>query len=258
MTLTTGTEQLEAAVEIETSRVLHQWVWYAGTYQQYTTAFLLLVYLFAHPMRKEAGRIWRILDYVFEVPEDLSRDQKARLILTEIRDRTGIYRDARKLRAPISMLHHMASLPIQPRSPNGSEDMTSQPAPTTSSLYQDYQNFSMLNNENHPGLQSGPASLTGISDNTSSTSPSALPPLNTSDDLMADIDWVSFLSYSLTHPLWPCAHRHARTNGTDFFLLISALANRTTDLLLERAISSPYHYLFYSNLFGNSFTPYTL
>ena len=75
--------------------------------QQYQTAFLLLAEVFTYPMRREADRIWAVVDYVFETPRALSRDAKARLILTELRDRVGLYREVRKLRAPTTMMRRL-------------------------------------------------------------------------------------------------------------------------------------------------------
>jgi hypothetical protein len=55
-------------------------------------------------MRKEADRIWNCLDYIFETDRRLSRAQKGRAILTELRDKMAVYRDIRKMRAPVSMM----------------------------------------------------------------------------------------------------------------------------------------------------------
>ena len=63
--LSKGTDALEAAVELEVSEDLKEWSWYSGAYQQYHTAFLLLVEVLTYPMRKEANRIWRCLDFIF-------------------------------------------------------------------------------------------------------------------------------------------------------------------------------------------------
>ena len=101
--LTNGTQGMEDAVKVETIPELSPWRWYAGVYQQWATAFLLLVEVYNFPMRKEAERIWAIADYVFEPDRSLSRAQKGRDILGDLADRLAIYRDIRKLRAPVSM-----------------------------------------------------------------------------------------------------------------------------------------------------------
>ncbi|MCJ1386821.1 hypothetical protein MMC17_009949 [Xylographa soralifera] len=118
--LTSGTELLESAILLETHRPLAPWAWYSGAIQQYQVAFLLLGEVWAYPMRKESDRIWRCLDFVFEPPADLTRDQKARLILTEIRDRLGVYSQARKLRAPTGMLQRIGMSPPRRAGDDGS------------------------------------------------------------------------------------------------------------------------------------------
>jgi len=94
---------VETAIKLETIPELAPWRWYAEAFQQWATAFLLLVEIHSYPMRREADRIWNIIDYVFEPDRSLSRAQKGRVILSEFRDKTAIYRDIRKLRAPVSM-----------------------------------------------------------------------------------------------------------------------------------------------------------
>ncbi|KAM5454209.1 hypothetical protein MaudCBS49596_002222 [Microsporum audouinii] len=117
--ITACTQILEDAIELETSPDLQPWAWYSGAFNQYHVAFLILMEVWAYPMRKEADRIWRCLDYVFETPSTpalpdnagknarhqliMQRDRKARLILEQLRDRMEAYREMRKLRVPISM-----------------------------------------------------------------------------------------------------------------------------------------------------------
>ena len=91
---------MECAIELETSPALSLWHWYAGAIQQYHYALLILIEIYAFPMRKEADRIWRCLDYIFDVPQGLTRDQKGRWIITQVRDKTGYYMGVRKARAP--------------------------------------------------------------------------------------------------------------------------------------------------------------
>jgi hypothetical protein len=105
--LTSGTQLTENAVKLETMPELKPWRWCAAAHQNYHTAFLLLVEIFAYPMRKEADRIWNCLDYVFETDRTLSRAQKGRIILTELRDKLAVYRDIRKIRAPVSMMKRL-------------------------------------------------------------------------------------------------------------------------------------------------------
>lgn len=93
--------------------------------QQYHTALLLLMEIFANPNRREANRIWRCLDYVFEIPGHISKDQKGRWVMTEIRDRMGLYIASRKVMAPSSLLDRIGSQ----SSRSGSATSASPPAP---------------------------------------------------------------------------------------------------------------------------------
>jgi hypothetical protein len=102
---------MENAIKLETIPELAPWRWYTETFQQWATAFLLLVEIYSYPMRREADRIWDIIDYVFEPDRSLSRAQKGRVILSEFRDKTAIYRDIRKLRAPVSMTKRIQKPP---------------------------------------------------------------------------------------------------------------------------------------------------
>lgn len=77
--------------------------------QQYHSALLLLMEIFANPNRREAKRIWRCLDYVFEIPPHIPRDQKGRWVMTEIRDKMGLYIASRKVMAPSSLLERIGS-----------------------------------------------------------------------------------------------------------------------------------------------------
>lgn len=101
--IVSGVEAMEAAIKLETSPDLRPWAWYTGAHQQYHIGFLLLLEIFAFPTRKEADRIWACLDYIFEVPPQLSRENKGRWIITQVRDKTAIYQGARKTRAPTGL-----------------------------------------------------------------------------------------------------------------------------------------------------------
>lgn len=118
-----GTKVLEDAVELETAPELRPWAWYCRAYQHYHTAFLLLYEVFAFPMRRQADRIWRCLDYVYEmgrqtlpvVDDSVSsrqdiireRNQKASFILRMFVERMAEYRERRRIRVPVSMKESM-------------------------------------------------------------------------------------------------------------------------------------------------------
>lgn len=94
---------LEAAIALETAPELRAWAWYCGAYQQYHAAFLLLIEIYLYPNRKDADRIWNCLDYIFETDRSLPREEKGRIILTQMKEKTGVYQEMRKMRAPVSL-----------------------------------------------------------------------------------------------------------------------------------------------------------
>ena len=194
--LTSGTELLEYAMEIETSPVLEPWAWYASAYQQHHTALLLILELFAFPMRKEADRIWKCLDYVFEVPTHLSRDQKARLILTELRDKMNAYRAIRKIRAPTGMLERLEQAQSEdsgsPHNPFPILGAARQPTDTSNYQFHGFANGEMLFAP--PSVSDSPE---GSSEAGSSKNTGYFEPPNAKDDFMTDIDWVSSVQFVL-------------------------------------------------------------
>ncbi|KAG5289296.1 fungal specific transcription factor domain-containing protein [Histoplasma ohiense] len=119
--ITSGTQQMEDAIELETNPEYRPWVWYLGALNQWHTAFLLLVEVHQHPLRKEADRIWRCLYYAFETSPSpyepgqekysesnrrkllVHRDRKAREILSQLHERMIHYRERRKIKVPVSM-----------------------------------------------------------------------------------------------------------------------------------------------------------
>ncbi|SLM35341.1 fungal specific transcription factor domain-containing protein [Lasallia pustulata] len=186
--LTSGTKVLEDAMELETSPFLERYAWYAGAYQQYHTALLLVLEVFAYPMRKEADRIWKCLDYVFEVPTHLPRDQKARLILTELRDKMNFYRDVRKIRAPTGMIERLGQLHSidSEYSPTSLEILVAARQPSDASNYQfhGFANGEMLfapppaNNSPEGSSEAGSNQLLGC-----------LVSADPEDSAVTDIDW---------------------------------------------------------------------
>jgi hypothetical protein len=121
--LNRGTQHLEDAIELETRPDLQRWEWYSRAYHNYHTALLLLLEVYQHPMRREADRIWRCLDYVYETPSDpfhqgitrqellQHRERKARMILSRLRDRISVYRVMRKMKyTPVMAASNLADL----------------------------------------------------------------------------------------------------------------------------------------------------
>lgn len=128
---------MEAAIQLETSPDLLPWAWYTGAHQQYHIGFLLLLEIFAFPMRKEADRIWACLDYIFEVPPHLSREvpphlsreNKGRWIITQVRDKTAIYQGARKTRAPTGLTDQLRARQSSPQDQNLQQQQPSRVSP---------------------------------------------------------------------------------------------------------------------------------
>jgi hypothetical protein len=129
-----GSEVLENAIKLKTAPDLKAWAWYARLYQEFHTAFLLLVEIFQFPMRKQADHIWHCLDYVYETnttpdglvlsQQDIIRDQhrKARFILGNLVHRIAAYHKKRKIRIPVSMKESM--ILITPRRVGNVSDPT--------------------------------------------------------------------------------------------------------------------------------------
>lgn len=118
--ITTGAQLLEDAIALETTPELQPWAWYASSFSLYHIALLLLVEVWTYPMRREADRIWRCLDFIFETQptpqlagclgqgsslhEVISqREAKGRSLITQLRDRIETFREMRKMRIPLSM-----------------------------------------------------------------------------------------------------------------------------------------------------------
>jgi len=111
MMISAGTILLETAVALETLPELQPWKWFVGAYHQYHAAFLLLIDVFFYSNRKEADRIWNCLDYIFETDRSTTRDERARKILRELHEKTAIYQERRKMRAPSTMARYLGQRP---------------------------------------------------------------------------------------------------------------------------------------------------
>jgi hypothetical protein len=103
LTVQSGLHSMESAIAMEKIPELKKWKWYGGAYQQWHIAFLLLSLIYAAPKLPQSERIWNVVDFVFEPDLALSRTLRARAIIAAVRDRTGVYRDLRRIRIPISM-----------------------------------------------------------------------------------------------------------------------------------------------------------
>lgn len=97
---------MDAVKELETRPEFSRWHWLAGALQQHHYALALLMELLLNPQRKDAPRIQQGLDYAFE-PPNLPPLERVRWTVTKIRDRMKIYMDAKKLRAPVSLMEKL-------------------------------------------------------------------------------------------------------------------------------------------------------
>ncbi|KAK3988111.1 fungal-specific transcription factor domain-containing protein [Cladorrhinum sp. PSN332] len=91
---------IETAIQLESNPMFRDWAWYLGAYQQYQIALLLATEVYYRPQNKDSQRIWRCLDYVFNLDPNAARDVKTKQILIEIMRKTSTYMGMRKVRAP--------------------------------------------------------------------------------------------------------------------------------------------------------------
>jgi hypothetical protein len=95
---------LEHSMTIEEEPALAPWVWYVGALHQYHTSLLLLSEMYAgHRDEVIEKRVWRVLDYVFDLPQGLEGSDKCRFILEELVERTTVFQRLRRTRAPTGM-----------------------------------------------------------------------------------------------------------------------------------------------------------
>ncbi|PNS21881.1 hypothetical protein CAC42_479 [Sphaceloma murrayae] len=88
----------EFTISLETRQELSSWAWYRGAILQYHSAMLLMLETYMNPTSQDAPRIWRCLDYIFELPSDMAAQQKAQSIIFALRDRLAVYQSMRKMR----------------------------------------------------------------------------------------------------------------------------------------------------------------
>lgn len=202
---------------METSARLDPWAWISGAHQQYHYALLICMEVFANPNLPDADRIWACLDYVFEVPTHLTREQKGRWILTEVRDRTEIFANSRKVRAPAG---YVDRLPQQttPRfdEPNDSSTMGGGGVQRLNTTRVDLaQNFAVaeaMRNQYMPLQEAQGIHQANYYQPTNV--PTQAAPMR--DDRMVEIDWVSAPGYSIPHRAF--GSRVFSMSGINYFL----------------------------------------
>ncbi|KAF4549787.1 Fungal specific transcription factor domain-containing protein 18 [Elsinoe fawcettii] len=89
----------EFTISLETRPELSAWAWYRGAILQYHSAMLLMLEAHMNPNTTEAPRIWRCLDYIFELPSTMTAQEKSGSVIFALRDRLSVYQSMRKMRA---------------------------------------------------------------------------------------------------------------------------------------------------------------
>lgn len=158
-------------------------------YQQYHFCLLLLLEIFYSPTLREADRMWACLDYVFDIPPHIPKDQKARWVVTQVRDKMGIYISARKIIPPAGMAepgprsNSTASMP-SPGSTSSVEKSSHDSSTSTNTALGDL-NDANLFNSGPPRIKVEPAYAVNQNPVIVSTTVESV-----KDDQMIDIDWV--------------------------------------------------------------------
>lgn len=96
-----GIRLSQYCIELETSPRYKDWTWYSGAYHQWHIALLLIAEVMQHKDRPEVDQIWNVLDYVFEIPEGLNRQEKAGFITYNASTRIEQYKKHRKSVIPL-------------------------------------------------------------------------------------------------------------------------------------------------------------
>jgi hypothetical protein len=209
-----GVSVMEHSIAMETKPELSMWAWYRGAYNQYHSALLLMVEVYAYPMRKDAARIWKCLDYIFDIPAHLSPKQKAELVITDLRDRMQVYHDMRKVRTTTQMEERVVAL---------KESSTRESTGANMSAFADVQHHpSGITISQQPGFQtavpgfmpanfSPPPPAPTESSGSGSRHGSVQPVADMHMGAVDEIDWVRKPPYFLLEMTLTC---YCRTNGT--------------------------------------------
>ncbi len=108
-----GIDNLEVSMAIETNPVFKPWQWYLGAIHQHHYALGMLMEFHMRPEQQEAERVWKCLDWVFDVPpthRPLAKQEKSRLLLTQIRDQLIKYVATQRLRCSTEIINATISL----------------------------------------------------------------------------------------------------------------------------------------------------
>lgn len=104
LTISAATLILEHGMTIEQHPILSSWSWIVGALHQHHCALLLVneIYI-ANPEPAMEQRIWRCLNYSFNLPAGLSNVEKTRMVLEELIGKTKKYSDLKRVRVPANM-----------------------------------------------------------------------------------------------------------------------------------------------------------
>ena len=108
-----GVDNLEVSMAIGTNPMFKPWQWYLGAIHQHHYALGMLMEFHMRPEQQEAERVWKCLDWVFDVPptyRPLAKQEKSRLVLTEIRDQLIKYVATQRLRCSRNITNATISL----------------------------------------------------------------------------------------------------------------------------------------------------
>lgn len=214
-----GLAQMENAIALETTPELAPWVWYKGAFNQYHSALLLMVEVYAYPMRKDAPRIWKCLDYIFDIPPHLSPKQKAELVITDLRDRMEIFHQMRKVRATTQMEARVSNMATRSSLAEGQKtghlvdelgQMNQQPSVQETILQKGMAPIPPATASGYgpPAMQftddsaTSPSQTGSAGQGVGATAGVSVPQTDT-DLLMEDIDWVSLSSLLFSRTFVP-------------------------------------------------------
>ena len=93
--LVASIDLVENAIILITEESFRVWRWYSGVYQQYHSAFNLLIELFHNPTSPHAKRLWAALSFVFNFNLAEVHDGKAFELLMEIKNKSSLYQRLR-------------------------------------------------------------------------------------------------------------------------------------------------------------------
>jgi hypothetical protein len=123
VTLSTATMVLEHGMEIEQEPALNRWSWYVGALHQHHCAVLLVSEMWVEKMEPATEqRIWRCLDYSFDLSAEMSNVEKSRLVLEDLIERTKLYADMKRVRVPNNMPQALPRAHAQSRQKEGREE----------------------------------------------------------------------------------------------------------------------------------------